>query len=197
VTECQDRRQLILDRAGELFAQKGVSGTTVREIGDAVGILSGSLYHYFSSKDEIVLEILARYVDDLLGRSLEIQASFPDDPEKCLIGLIQSSFVVVDAHRNASAIFQKDFVYLRSLPRYAEPVAKIRELTKVWMDVLRDGQARGVFRSDVDPRLLHAFARDCIANAVHWLPESRHFTMADAADACVAVFLTGFLQTRS
>ena len=45
-----------------MFARKGIGATTVREIADAVGVLSGSLYHHFESKDTIVDEILNRYV---------------------------------------------------------------------------------------------------------------------------------------
>jgi len=54
VTQAVDRRDVILERAADLFARQGVAATTVREIADAVGILSGSLYHHFASKDEIV-----------------------------------------------------------------------------------------------------------------------------------------------
>ena len=60
-----DRREVIRDAAAELFASKGVAATTVREIADAVGILSGSLYHHFRSKQHIVEEILTNYFEDL------------------------------------------------------------------------------------------------------------------------------------
>ena len=60
-----DRREVILAQAGKLFARKGVSATTVREIGDAAGILSGSLYHHFESKEAMVDEILAEYLEHL------------------------------------------------------------------------------------------------------------------------------------
>ncbi|HEX3947502.1 MAG TPA: helix-turn-helix domain-containing protein, partial [Acidimicrobiales bacterium] len=60
-----DRREAILNAAAQLFASKGVAATTVREIADAVGILSGSLYHHFRSKQSIVEEILTSYLEDL------------------------------------------------------------------------------------------------------------------------------------
>src|SRR3546814_13386895 len=52
------RRREILDAAAEVFAATGVVAATVRDIGERAGLLSGSLYHHFSSKEEMVAEIL-------------------------------------------------------------------------------------------------------------------------------------------
>src|SRR5579859_657672 len=60
-----DRHEQILAVAARLFARKGVAATTVREIADEVGILSGSLYHHFDSKEAMDDEILAPYLRDL------------------------------------------------------------------------------------------------------------------------------------
>ena len=56
------RRQQILDTAAAVFAEKGIASTTVRDISEQVGIYSGSLYHHFKSKEEIVAGILAPVV---------------------------------------------------------------------------------------------------------------------------------------
>ena len=191
--QVQDRRERILDRAGALFASKGVKPTTVREIGDAAGILSGSLYHHFASKEAIIEAILARYADDLLVRHQDVVAR-TGDPEKQLAGLIRASFESLDAHRNACAIFQNDYNYLRTLPKFDEQQAKIRQVTQIWMKVLRDGAATGTFRADVEPRLFHHFAREAICNSVHWYPGDGRYQIDDVADACIRVLLGGYLS---
>ena len=61
------RRADVVQLAGELFAQKGYRATTVREIADAAGILSGSLYHHFDSKESIGDEILSGFINDVLA----------------------------------------------------------------------------------------------------------------------------------
>src|SRR5215469_3972103 len=58
------RRAEILETAAELFASSGLR-TSLKEISDACGILPGSLYHHFESKEAIVLELVHRYRDDL------------------------------------------------------------------------------------------------------------------------------------
>ena len=44
-----------------MFAERGLRATTVRDIADSAGILSGSLYHHFSSKEEMVDEVLREF----------------------------------------------------------------------------------------------------------------------------------------
>ena len=68
------RRAEIVTIAGELFAERGYANTTVREIADAAGILSGSLYHHFDSKESMVDEILTGFLDELFGAYAEIVA---------------------------------------------------------------------------------------------------------------------------
>src|SRR5580692_11455390 len=58
------RRAEILDTAATLFASAGLR-TSLKEIADACGILPGSLYHHFESKEGIILEFVRAYVDDL------------------------------------------------------------------------------------------------------------------------------------
>mgnify|MGYP003342878305 CR=1 FL=1 len=63
-----NRRLEILQAAGEIFADRGIANTTVRDIGAKVGILSGSLYYHFRSKDDMVLELLDRELRDMTQR---------------------------------------------------------------------------------------------------------------------------------
>src|SRR5881628_738593 len=68
------RRAELLAIAAGLFAERGLRATTVRDIADAAGILSGSLYHHFDSKESMVDEILRGFLDALFDRYCEIVA---------------------------------------------------------------------------------------------------------------------------
>jgi AcrR family transcriptional regulator len=59
-----ERREEILETAASLFASSGIR-TSLKEIADACGILPGSLYHHFDSKDAIIVELVQRYRDEL------------------------------------------------------------------------------------------------------------------------------------
>jgi AcrR family transcriptional regulator len=189
--ESADRRELILAEAAKLFARKGVSATTVREIGDAAGILSGSLYHHFESKEAIVDEILATWLDELLERYHQVTAE-QDNPKTCLAELIRISFHAIDEHPNTCEIYQNDFNYLTALPRFAYLQKKGQEFQKAWVDVIIEGVDRGQFRDDVDPRVFYRFARDAVWPTVRWYKPGGKYRIEELAEECIKVLMDGF-----
>lgn len=52
-----DRRRIILNAAAELFSTQGFDRTTIRDIAGQAGLLPGSVYHYFSSKEELYMAV--------------------------------------------------------------------------------------------------------------------------------------------
>src|SRR5947208_10997168 len=101
------RRAEIVAIAGELFAERGYANTTVREIADAAGILSGSLYHHFASKDEIVDAVLSTFLHDLRERYDDVLAE-DTDPAERLRGLVHVSLQTVAQHPRATEIYQSE-----------------------------------------------------------------------------------------
>lgn len=73
------RRTEILQTAASLIASSGLR-TSLQEIADAAGILPGSLYHHFESKEAILVELIHRYQDDLnrIGRTAQARLDEPD-----------------------------------------------------------------------------------------------------------------------
>jgi TetR/AcrR family transcriptional regulator, cholesterol catabolism regulator len=64
----ESRREEVLTAAGALFARQGFEGTSMRDVAKAVGMLPGSLYYHFASKEEMFLTIHADVVHDMLRR---------------------------------------------------------------------------------------------------------------------------------
>jgi AcrR family transcriptional regulator len=79
------RRDEILAAAAELFAADGYTNTSMREVA-ASGILAGSLYHHFDSKEAIAVELVEAYHADLV-RVVQEFASVPEDPLSALRAL--------------------------------------------------------------------------------------------------------------
>lgn len=65
VTASPERRRELLDTAAEVFAEQGYNATTVRKIADQAGMLAGSLYYHFDSKESMLEEILRTFLDEL------------------------------------------------------------------------------------------------------------------------------------
>lgn len=191
MTELQDRRERILTAAAEMFARKGVSATTVREIADAVGVLSGSLYHHFDSKDAILDEVLRRYLEAIKQRYAEVLATDGSAVER-LHHLILASLQTAAEHSDATTIYQNELHYLREKPRDNLIPAYAAEIQRTWLKIIEEGVTDGSFRDDIDPRVFYRLIRDAVWLSVrYYKPEGSYSTEQMAADV-TTVFLDGF-----
>lgn len=191
-----DRRTTILTSAARLFARQGVSSTSVREIAEQVGILSGSLYHHFGSKDEIVQEILLSYLDELLERYAEIVAA-DLEPVKAFEQLLRASLATIQNHPFATEIYQNDAAYLQRLPRGEEIAAAGQRVPETWLTVISAGVEAGDFRDDLPPRIFYNLLRDALWRCVQWFDPSRGHDWDQLADDVLVVFLHGYAARSS
>jgi AcrR family transcriptional regulator len=167
--------------AAELFATRGYAKTTVRDIADEAGILSGSLYHHFSSKEEMLHEILRDFLGGLLDRFTEIERE-GERPEQILDELISHTFSTIHAAPQAVALYQSESGALGRQPGFEYVDETSKKIEKIWLRVLRAGQKSGVFRADVDINLAYRFIRDAVWSTVQWYrPRGKYKPEAVAA----------------
>lgn len=74
-----NRLQAVLDAGASLFASKGYKATTMRDIASETGMLPGSLYYHFASKQDLLLEVYKKAVSDIQER-LDAARDIHDDP---------------------------------------------------------------------------------------------------------------------
>ncbi|AZG47879.1 TetR/AcrR family transcriptional regulator [Gordonia insulae] len=186
------RRDELLTTAGRMFAEQGLRSTTVRDIADAAGILSGSLYHHFDSKESMVDEILRGFLDDLFARYREIADSSLTAADT-LRRLVVASFEAIDAQRNAVAIYQDEAKRLAGQDRFGYIGERNTEFRELWHAVLRRGVDDGEFRADLDVELAYRFLRDTVWVAVRWYRPGGELSADDIAGQYLAIVLDGIL----
>jgi TetR/AcrR family transcriptional regulator, cholesterol catabolism regulator len=191
MTEPQDRRELILTSAAEMFARKGIGATTVREIADAVGVLSGSLYHHFESKDAIVDKILSGYLDAIRTRYADVLAS-GKRPAECFHDLVLTSLQVAEEQPYATAIYQNELHYLREQPRFSDIQTAAADVQRTWLQVIEKGVADGTFRDDIAPRMFYRLVRDAVWLSVRWHHPNGAYPTEQLAEDVTSIFLHGF-----
>ena len=184
------RRDELLRIAAGLFAEKGFKNTTVRDIADAAGILSGSLYHHFDSKESMVDEILRTFQEELFGQYDEILAS-DADPLAKFEQAVLVSFDAIDQHHDEVAIYQNDAAYLLTFDRFAYLGERNQQSREVWLTLLREGIDAGVLRDDLDLELTYRFIRDTIWVAVSWYRPGGRRTHTEIAKQYLSILLEG------
>jgi len=185
-----DRRGELLAIAAGLFAEKGFKNTTVRDIADAAGILSGSLYHHFDSKESMVDEILRSFQEELFGKYDAIIAG-DDDARTKLEQAVRVSFEAIDRHRHEVAIFQNEADHLGTFERFGYLAERNAQSREVWMTLLREGVASGALREDLDIELVYRFIRDTVWVAVRWYRPGGELTHEHVADQYLTILLDG------
>ena len=178
-----ERRAHLVVLAGELFAQKGYRATTVREIADAAGILSGSLYHHFDSKESIGDEILSSFINEVLADYRGAVASAAS-PRAAIEQIVRSTSRTLSRHRAALAMLQNDWSYFAAQPRFAYLPKALREIERTWVTQLEAGKESGLFRADLDTKLTYRLLRDVL-----WIPEQWRRTRGYSTDQVVDAFL--------
>ncbi|ATL65401.1 TetR/AcrR family transcriptional regulator [Nocardia terpenica] len=184
------RRNELLDLAAGLFAERGLRATTVRDIADAAGILSGSLYHHFDSKESMVDEILRGFLDDLFGRYRETVASGLSARDT-LEALVIASYESFDRWHAAVAIYQAEAKRLGGTPRFAYIAEYNREFRELWHNVLTRGVEDGSFRRELDVELAFRFLRDTVWVAVRWYRPGGRVTVDSLAKQYLTIVLDG------
>jgi AcrR family transcriptional regulator len=184
------RREELLQIAAGLFADKGFKNTTVRDIAEASGILSGSLYHHFDSKESMVDEILSTFQAELFGTYDRILAS-DDDARLKLEKAVRVSFEAIDQHRHEVAIFQNEADYLGTFERFGYLAERNEQSRQVWMRLLTEGVESGALRSDLDVELVYRFIRDTVWVAVRWYRPGGALTHDAVADQYLTILLDG------
>ncbi len=187
------RRDELLAITARLFAEKGFRNTTVRDIADEAGILSGSLYHHFDSKESMVDEILSTFQEELFGQYDEILAG-DADPRTKLERAMRVSFDAIDRHHSEVAIFQNDAPYLSTLSGFGYLEERHAQSREVWMTLLREGLEAGVLRADLDLDLAYRFIRDTVWVAVNWYRPGGSLSAATVADQYVHILLEGITR---
>ncbi|OMB95037.1 TetR/AcrR family transcriptional regulator [Mycobacterium colombiense] len=190
------RRAEILATAASLIASSGLR-TSLQEIADAAGILPGSLYHHFESKEAILVELILRYQEDLerIGRSAQERLDGPD-ARPVADQIIELGSAIANCAVEHRAALQMSFYEgpgtdpeLTKLTQQ-RPVA----IQEAMLQTLRAGRWSGYIKPDIDlPTLAD---RICQTMLQVGLDVMRHSSSADqVAELLCRIILQG-LATR-
>jgi len=183
------RRDEILQVAAKLFAEKGYEETTIREIGDAAGILSGSLYHHFQTKEEMLHELLKGFIAMIPEYQALVEKG--KGPKETLCDMIDLGLRTVVSNPNIVAITVHDRKFLNRHPSFGYVNAAWKEIGKIWHGVLQQGVDEGLFRGDLDLHLLLRMINDMVAAAVDWYRPNGRYSINKIIDTQIALIFGG------
>ncbi len=144
-----EKRRVILDAAVRVFADQGFHTCRVSDIADEAGVAYGLVYHYFSSKEQILDTLFLERWDVMLGAIAEADASRRSARDK----LYAIAAFIIDSYRHDPELMK---VIIVEVTRAANTfglthLAKIREAYAGIATIVQRAQAEGQFRTEVTP----------------------------------------------
>ena len=185
----------IIAAAAKVFRTKGYHAATVQDIADEVGILKGSLYHHFESKEDllylIVKEPIARMYQTM-GEIVEIDLPAPEKLRRAILAHVEA----FDRH------YPHLFVYLRERE---EMKRRFRELIKLspkqyerfWQQILREGIKSGEFRADLAVQVVSYGLLGMLNWLYQWYRPQGRLSVREVAEQFTAMALSGLAAPAS
>lgn len=146
------RREQILRRAAEAFAERGLAQTSLEEIAASVGITREALYYYFKNRIEILLEIIFPTSTSLLRGMKIVMDSKMSSREKLKSAIDLHLSAFTPSYIEMSIALREDHLHIDN-PRVKELKRIWEEYGSYWETLIRQGREEGVFRSDLDPKI--------------------------------------------
>ncbi|MDA2945625.1 MAG: TetR/AcrR family transcriptional regulator [Actinomycetota bacterium] len=186
----RDVRGEILAAAVELFYRNGYQATGVKEIVDQAGYTKGALYHYFASKEALLLEIHDVFMTYAIERGREIMASEMSASEK-LSAVMHELIRQVDKYRPHMTVVLQETPFI-DFKKYPEQKSKRDEWEDMLVVIIEGGISSGEFRGDLESaRVLSYGVSGMCVWSYHWMSHDGSMSIDDISAAFSDVILRG------
>jgi len=185
----------IVSAAAKVFRTKGYHAATVRDIAEEVGILKGSLYHHFASKEELLYLVVKEPIAQMYRAIAEIAVADLGATEK-LRRAISAHLGAFDRH------YPPLFVYLREREsvkrRFREMIGSSpKEYYRCWQQILREGVENGEFRSDFDIQVTSYGLLGMLNWSCEWYDPQGRLSIQEVAEEFTALALASLAANDS
>ena len=185
-----EKRDLILRAATKVFAQNGYFQSQVADVARVAGVAAGTVYLYFKSKDDLLVSIFERSMNDVLAEGRAAIAGI-GDPAARLGKLAHLHLERLGRDKDLAVVFQ---VELRQSVKFMERFSEtfLQDYFKLIRQAIADGQQSGAFRKDISATTAtKIFFGALDETATNWVLSRRKYDLNAEADAVVDLFING------
>jgi TetR/AcrR family transcriptional regulator, cholesterol catabolism regulator len=151
--EASSRRHDLIQVAATEFARRGYRATTMRHIADAAGILAGSLYHHFKSKEEILREVMLESTSQYVHELEALLSSKQPTAKKIEAAILHRLELYQQQGMALGVVLQTDKTTLQE-----EMFSEMRDLgariDRAWDALIIEGKKNGSLQKNLDTRAI-------------------------------------------
>lgn len=175
------RKEEILDVARTLFAERGYTVTSMRDLATATGLLPGSLYAHFRSKAEFVHDMMQHFFAELLPAQ---QAAYERSGNGAtrFAAMIRAVYAVCAANDAEIRIIHHEWKTLVHLEELADVLPHSQRSLDLWRDVVIDGLHDGSIKPSIDPEYMVR----AVTNAIHGIIDAARYENRSQPDGALS-----------
>lgn len=160
-------RQSILDAGARLYSDRGFRATSIRELADAAGISSSTMYHHFANKQEILYAILMDFMRSFVGEIVPVLLERTRTPQQRIAHAVRLHLWISERDR-LKLVIGAPLRYELSEDQRQSLAALQRLYRDAFRDAITDGVRLGVFDAP-SPRVSTVAVLDMLNGVREWL----------------------------
>lgn len=187
-----NRYQKILIESARLFRHNSYLATSIRDIGDALGITSAALYYHFKNKDELLQAIMLVALNEL-EKAVKGAIRTEKDP-------LERIRLATHTHLKISVEYQDFAIVLLQEARHLAPdglervIAERDAYERIWAKLFMDAHKAGLYKAGIDLNLLRLLMFGTINLVVTWYKPTGVLTPEQIAEAIFRYTTTGVID---
>lgn len=192
----RERRETILRAAASVFAQFGYFKAKVADVARAAGVADGTVYLYYRNKEDLLTSIFNWAMEEFVTRA---RGELPliADPRERLRRFAQLHFALIESERDLAIVFQ---VELRHSTKFMEKFSTsyLAEYLLILREVVEAGQREGIFRSQLNPKVVAKFLFGVMDGmATNWVLSRKNYSLSSMVDPVLDLFLNGVSEKHA
>ena len=191
VKEKISRKQLIEEKATELFREKGYSASSMRDLASVVGIEPASIYSHVKSKEEILSKICFRLANQFMEALMGIE-KLDLTPDRKLRKLITAHIKVLTQDLSASIVFWNEWKHLTD-PYLSDFRSMKSEYEKKFTIIINEGILHGYFIS-MEPKFATLTILSTLNGISHWYRPASDMNPIEVGEKLADILINGILK---
>lgn len=184
----------ILSAAAVLFWERGYHAVGIRELAEAVGLSTSTLYHHYRNKQQILFAVIGRFLAEFHHRMLHLLGDAALSPEQRIERTV-SEHVTLTTERRQELLVGDPVLNVLSTQQRNEITRLQREYRDAFCSVIMEGVASGAFHV-LDPMVSTMAILDMLDGVRSWYDPAQRLTLEALADQYRCLVLTMCGATR-
>jgi AcrR family transcriptional regulator len=181
------KQQQVIRDAAKVFAAHGYDQTTIQDLGEAIGLAAGGIYHYVGSKEQLLARICDQIMDPLLERARELLAA-DAPPAQQLRDLVRLWVTHVTEHRDHMLVFQQERHVIERGAQWRDIRTARKEFERLVEDLIERVHATGQL-APADNRLAVSALLGMVNHTAQWYRPRGRLTPVQIADGYVNLLI--------